>query len=412
MDTGKSLDDGARCKRNFRLYAAFSLIVLILASGVALPYAGLLGLAFPSEPPCTLAEQIIASNTDQAVGSCRAGRGRDRINVFEDVYLTESLPPITSSIFIFGGAERIVARGPFRIFEVDGGRLTLYSSKLYGGEADAGGAIKVSNGGRLELKYSQIHNSSAVDGGAIASYDSEVLLVASRLSGNRASQRGGALFAIGSTVTLKASELRASEAERGGGIHLVDSTLDAVRSGIANNLARRRGGGLLGERSSLTLRDVVVTGNRSGYGGAGIDLNPGDLTLTHVTLTNNAPWHEGAGLHQTKGKLKIRNSLIASNGGQDCFSLGQLEENISNLVQDGNCDPRISGDPLFREVNGKPTFLGLQFESPAVDAADPDFCTDVDAKAFTKPIGPECDIGAFEYWSPAHASTSASRQDQ
>lgn len=354
----------------------------------------------------------MAANTDQAVGSCRAGRGRDRINVFEDVYLTEPLPPITSSIFIFGGAERIVARGPFRIFEVDGGRLTLYSSKLYGGEADAGGAIKVSNGGRLELKYSQIHNSSAIDGGAIASYDSEVLLVASRLSGNQASGRGGAIFAIGSTVTLKASELRASEAEYGGGVYLVDSTLDAVRTGIADNLARGRGGGLFGERSSLTMRDAVITGNRSGYGGAGIDLNPGDLTMTHVTLSNNAPGREGAGLHQTMGKLIMRNSLIASNGGQDCNSQGQLEENISNLVQDGSCDPMISGDPLFREVNGKPTFLGLQFESPAVDAANPDFCTDVDAKAFTKPIGPACDIGAFEYWSPTHASTSAARQDQ
>ena len=56
----------------------------------------------------------------------------------------------------------------------------------------------------------------------------------------------------------------------------------------------------------------------------------------------------------------------------------------------------LSDNPLLEEVNGTPTYLGLQDDSPAIRAADPQFCPSTDQIGTLRPIVGRCDIGAIE----------------
>ena len=100
---------------------------------------------------CSLADAITAANTDTATGGCPAGRGgADEITLTTDHTLTESLPAITSEIYLLGGGHTINGANRYRIFRVSrGGRLHVNNANLSDGKADDGGAIKVENSGKL-----------------------------------------------------------------------------------------------------------------------------------------------------------------------------------------------------------------------------------------------------------------------
>ena len=96
------------------------------------------------------------------------------------------------------------------------------------------------------------------------------------------------------------------------------------------------------------------------------------------------------------GTLNLHNSILAGNRSEDCHASVSLDENINNLIQDGNCDPMLSGEAMFRIENGEKDFLALATASPAIDAAHPDFCTEVDFSGIARQQGEACDIGAVE----------------
>ena len=83
--------------------------------------------AQPTPPPtyCTLADQIIAANTDAPAGACLAGNGPDTIVFRENHTLAHPLPPIRSTIIIEGGGYTVSGDNHYQIFEVDGGDLTI-----------------------------------------------------------------------------------------------------------------------------------------------------------------------------------------------------------------------------------------------------------------------------------------------
>ncbi len=76
-------------------------------------------------PPCPLALRITAANTDAPAGGCPAGSGHDVITLTDDIALDAPLPPITSEIAIEGNGYTISAADRFRIFDVNGGALTI-----------------------------------------------------------------------------------------------------------------------------------------------------------------------------------------------------------------------------------------------------------------------------------------------
>ena len=150
-----------------------------------------------------LGDQIIAANTDSAVAGCRAGNGPDTIRLTRDVLLFSRLPAIRSFITIEGNGHTISGNRLFRIFDVDGGHLTINNLTMTEGSGGSqpGGAIRLQNGGRAVVNGSSFIKNSADVGGAIAITMTSRSPAALTVNGsafvkNRASRTGGAIDGI------------------------------------------------------------------------------------------------------------------------------------------------------------------------------------------------------------------------
>ena len=105
---------------------------------------------------------------------------------------------------------------------------------------------------------------------------------------------------------------------------------------------------------------------------------------------------ENRGFASDIGVVKLRNSLLAGGGRNQCG--GRLTENAGNLIDDGSCSPKVSGDPLLQlpDEDSAAIYLDLLPGSPAIDAADSRYCTRADQLGRERPRFSLCDIGAVE----------------
>jgi hypothetical protein len=185
-------------------------------------------------------------------------------------------------------------------------------------------------------------------------------------------------------------------------------------------------------RRSVTIRRSLFTGNAHGidndYGtviavntifannkflqangiGAGI-ANSGTVTVINSTFDGNEASGGGGaiGTH-FGGKVTLINTIIAnSSRGINCF--GPMIDGGHNLQFPGkSCGDSItSADPKLLSLSDQtgimPT-VGLQVDSPAIGAGDPDQCKqspvdNQDQRGFLRitPAEPTCDIGAYEF---------------
>ena len=331
-------------------------------------------VAAPTAVPevCPLPDQIIAANTDAPVGNCPAGSGADTIILLRDFTLSAKLPPITSEITIEGEGYTISGDERFRIFNVDGGTLTISDVTLTEGYASEGGAIRLVNGARVNAENVRFTNNEAANGGAIAtaSYSVRLDVKNSSFVDNVSNGTGGALKLHGGIINISGSSFQGNSAYySGGAIHSRDGRVSIANSTLHANTAAS-GGGIYN-------------------GGA-------QTTLTHLTLMNNVA-HEiyGAGLFKEAGLVYLRNSVIAGSGfGDDCY--GRLDQNRGNFSEDGTCTTSDGGDPALDDLRGSPGYHAIKDVSPLVDAADAEFCSDTDQIGTARPQGGGCDIGAFE----------------
>ena len=323
-------------------------------------------------PPCLLALQIIAANTDAPAGGCPAGSGHDVITLTEDIDLAAALPSITSEITIEGNGYTISGSEKFRIFDVYGGKLTISDVTLRDGNATQGGAIRLINGTQVKASNVTFSGNVANYGGAIATESSNVRLDVSDSSfiGNEADIGAGAVLTDGGTVNITGSAFvdnrTAKKGQYGGAIETRSGHVDISNSTFSDNLA--------------------------GKGGA-IYSYGAHTTLAHVTLMNNRAYHiVGAGIYHHSGTLNLLNSIGAGSGrGDDCYGLP--DENRGNQSQDGSCSTEIIGDPLLAETPGAVAHYPLLDASPAHAAADPAFCLPTDQLGNPRA---HCDIGAIE----------------
>ena len=151
---------------------------------------------------CTLADRIIAANTDAPAGACPAGDGDDTISLTKDITLSESLPPITSNIAIQGNGHTLDGANRYRIFDIGGGgypKVVIKNMSLVNGNASGeyGGAIRL-NSGELIISDAILRSNQAESGGAIATDEYTYLKIYnSRLSHNKAAAHGGAIYYSG-----------------------------------------------------------------------------------------------------------------------------------------------------------------------------------------------------------------------
>jgi len=451
----------ARCNSS-RSFVCLLLFALVFAS--ALPPAA------ADDRVCVLSDRIKSANTDTALGNCPAGTSHDIITIAEDITLSEPLPPITGTITIEGGGHTISGGGKTRIFDVDGGQLTIKHLTLTKGrapEAEYGGAIRLRNGAQLTVENSTLAENAAANGGGAlyadggtarvkaSEFDTNCVVAASHIvEENRGSADaasvvdndgclrvtyywpspeamvdtvqgdGGAIsFANGAQVFIEHSAFSNNKATNGGAIaNLSNSggltvtgssfsgnlaavdggaldmnggTVEIAQSSFVKNKADGAGGMLHIEASAVQVTNTTIHGNRAGGHGGVAALDDGELTLTHATMKDNGASFTGDAIANWGGIVRLRNSIIDGSGShEDC--VGALEQIAGTLSRDGTCGHFRSVDPLLDDLTGEPAWHPLRDSSPAIDAADPEFCLQSDQIGMARPHGGGCDIGAVE----------------
>ena len=323
-------------------------------------------------PPCPLALQITAANTDAPAGGCPAGKGHDIITLSEDIDLDAPLPAITSEITIEGNGHTISGSQKFRIFEVDGGALTLKDAKLTKGSATYGGAIRLRNGASVKIQAATFSANDASWGGAISTdgADVDLAVISSSFINNTAGKDAGALFVDGGAVSI-------------------------ANSSFHGNSARLKGGAISGSKGRIEVLNSTISANRAGKG-AGIHLSGAETALTHVTVFDNQPrFATGGGIYKEAGKVFLRNSIVFGNtAAEDC--LGSLDQSVSNISGDGTCSSGARGNPYLGQLAGAPAHHPPFGDSPAIGAADERYCPDRDQVGRPRQQNGGCDIGAIQ----------------
>lgn len=307
---------------------------------------------------------------------------------------------VTSPVMLVGEGNPVIkSTGAWRIFEVDGGSLSLKGVSLQDGDArtmtgcfNGGGAVCVRGGGTLALEDVAITNGKAVFGGAIYADASTTTLTRVTISGSTAAGSGGGLTANGGSLRIDDSTIsgNTATADDGGGLALLGVTADVANSTISGNMAGRRGGGIA------------------------VDVVAGAVTLGNVTIASNtAP--QGGGFVVSPGATglpRVVNSLLANNTTGDCVGAFDADSK-NNLVEapgtactvpatpgSGNIvgrDPVLSG----LAANGGTTLTqALGAASPAVNAGDVATCAAKDQRGQNRICDDgncdRCDIGAYE----------------
>jgi len=392
---------------------------------------------------CTLINAINNANADADTDGpkgCPAGSRADTINLahHQSYLLTEvnnntngpnGLPSVTSIITINGNGSSVSrsdAQGTpdFRIFHVpQNGALTLKSMTIKNGSLPINSEwvcpyychpnVEIYNGagifnrGKTSLINTTItgNKNFGGDGGGI--YNSGTLTLTDSVVSNNSTSgfsfeefeytfynegKGGGLLNRGKAV-LTASTLSGN------------STMDGKGGGIYNS------GEMVLTASTLSGNSAKYTNYYDGIGG-GI-FNKGKAVLTASTLTGNSASSDGGGIrNEVSGTITAKDSIIANSGNGDCFNKSEFRSNGVNLIEDGNCDAKLSGDPKLGPLkyNGGPTRThALLKDSPALDVRS---ClpasTDQRGIIRPRPAGGRCDIGAYERIPVAEDSVSPS----
>lgn len=413
------------------------IIALVLLIQVSVSQAAnILVTARPGLFGCDLREAIESANTNSSIGGCAAGgSGQDTIQffagftryelpniVFSNSAGSSATPEITSEIRIVGlGAElMVIARPPsqsdiYRAFtvSVDGGDLTLenLSVQNFGQSSGfSGGAIRVA--GSLTMNNVEIADSSADFGGGVWVQGGSAVIRNSLIRGNGALIQGGGVgLSANSTVAIFDSTITDNTSEFGGGIALAaapDSSLSLYNTTITENTASVQGGGLsllmagIDTSNSAVIRNTIISGNTAPNSKEAHFINPGNGS--GLDIRNNVLGYSANTYGQSVNILQffLNDNIIltqGSNGMPLRSILGPLEANGGKTMThalvanspaiDNGLQGVVTGGPLifFSTPGCRGEFVTIGFGGEYRP----------DQRGVSRPLGNECDIGAYEY---------------
>jgi hypothetical protein len=379
------------------------------------------------------AETYLVENTDDsgagtlraAIASANTNPGADTIEfdagVTGTIVLASPLPQLADDVTITGpGAELVTVSGnslvqPFSI--LSGSAVTLSGLTIANGRSVGlfgfGGGI--SNEGDLTVTDCVLANNHAeLEGGAIANFGGSLVVSQSLLSGNTTDVDGvGAGISnvgddnVTGTVLIIESTVTGNSAGFGGAVSNLD-TMTIVRSTLSSNDAVY--GGAIDNTGTLTVRNSTLSGNVANTSGGAIDnFTGGEAIVEFSTLTNNAA-ASGGGI-ENNASITFKNSLVVNSiGAGDCFSAvgGTFTALDTNFATDASCPgfvPSTESEINLGALadNGGPTLThALLGDSAAIDVALDCTLSDgftgvtQDQRGQARPIGAECDSGAFE----------------
>lgn len=317
--------------------------------------------------------------------------------------------------------------------------VTISGVTVRNGKAVSGGGILVDPGNNLTLNDSIVSNNVATTGtgGGLSVQAGAAHLTRSAVSNNTAGAGGGGIFIVNGGLDLFDSTVNGNSAgpgSGGGGIAVGGPGIMTLNNSTIHNNSANSGGGIL-NLGTASLTNSTISGNSVRDEGGGIRQTAGLLSLYNVTIANNTADSDhdndgnGGGIFLLDPEsATFQNSIIAGNrdltraiGGiihRDCS--GPLTSQGYNLVQNSNgC--LITGDltgnltdisPLLGPLQNNGSFTlthGLPLNSPAVEAGNPNGCTDsggnlltFDQRGSLRHISSaskfgRCDMGSFEF---------------
>lgn len=276
---------------------------------------------------------------------------------------------------------------------------------------------------------------SQIDGGAVYNdYESTAsgvvfTNVSAVASGGSGTVYGGVLYNDESLIVRDSQFLGATvQADRyvEGGLVYNDDRLNATNFTLGNSTVTVLGGPDAGtpyaygafvyndSQTALvntTLSNVVATVPSSGEFAYGID-NQDLLQMTNSTIANDSitgpsgsTWLLYAGIDS---QASLLNTIVSSSAADtNCSNGGGTGKILSagydldngTTCQFANTGDLQSTDPLVADLannGGSILTAALETGSPAVDHGTNNGCPPTDARGVSRPIGPTCDIGAFE----------------
>jgi hypothetical protein len=326
----------------------------------------------------------------------------DSISVAAAVYRENLTIGINLKLVGAGATTTIIDGGGHgTVVTISGQNVALSRVTIQDGDANTGGGIY--NLGTLVLTNTVVsQNLAALGGGGI--YNTGILTINnSSITGNRAvvsSGNGATGGGIDNTGTLTINNSTFSGNQAGGNCF---------------RFCTPPSGGGIDNTGTLTVNNSTLSGNTAfnthqGGGpafGGGI-ANNSKLTINNSTISGNA----GNLIGGISGSATIQNSIIANGPSWNCG--GALTSTGFNLSSDGTCNFNSTGDlnntdPLLGPLqnNGGPTQTqALLPGSPAIDAGNPNGCTDsnghllkTDQRGAPRPDKEDtagCDMGAYE----------------
>ncbi len=322
---------------------------------------------------------------------------RDSIMVAPATY-TENLTIRKSLKVIGSGANTTIVDGggAGSVFTISDARAHVYLSNLTirNGYAFTGGGIN--NSGTLAISKCTVSGNTAwaysSGGGGIYTFYGSLTIANSTISNN-----------VNNTLDYGF----------GGGILVTNSTATISRTTVSGNAAYV-GGGIYGYQSSLTIINSTVSNNGPSFDSGGIYSLQNSLTIINSTISSNVGSGYGDNIESLEDVITIQNTIVAYPSKRNCYADNFIVSEGYNLSSDNTCPFSGPGDMNNTDPNlsplgnyGGPTqTAGLRNGSPAIDAGNPNGCTDgngvlltTDQRGAPRPDPGDtggCDIGAFE----------------
>jgi uncharacterized repeat protein (TIGR01451 family) len=293
---------------------------------------------------------------------------------------------------------------------------TITGSTIDHDSAYHSGAIGDYGAGPVSINMSDISNDSAQyydgSGGAVQTNGVGAISLTSDTLDNDSSGYGGALDLLSSQPATLTGDTFANDSavyDDGGAIYDENTAAVTIGADTFTGDSGDAGSAVYFDGTTEQVTNSTFDGN-SGYYGA-IYLDAAGAQFTNDTIAGNQGT-EGGGIYGPAEATGIVNTIVAGNGGGDCYSgpAGVGADQGNNLDSDGSCfatggvgtTPEVAGDlagvnpdlgPLA-DNGGVTETDALLPGSPAIGAALGSACPPTDQRGVTHTGA--CDIGAYQ----------------
>jgi hypothetical protein len=384
----------------------------------------LLTLTLPAAP--AYAGGVVSTCDEACLLAALAGGGTVTFGCSGTITLTTTIT-IATDTTIDGSGQNVTISGnnTVRVFTVNSGstldlsRLTVADGYVSSPWGSGGGVL---NSGTVNVSNS-VFSGNRTDpyrgggGGGIFNNSGATLTVNnSTFSGNSARGDGGGICNFSGTVTVSNSTFSnngAGAEGAGGGINNYDGPLMVSNSTFSGNGANGGGGAIQTNAfdSTVIVSNSTFSGNNAWGSGGGLEVLSGAVTVYNSTFSGNSAvvgWaFPGGGISNSPNNLyspvTLKNTIVANSPtGGNCS--GTITDGGGNLSYPDTTCPGINRNPMLSSLAswGGPTqTMGLRAGSAALDAANGAICAaspvnNLDQRGITRPVGPYCDIGAYE----------------